>query len=155
MHHPKVMRARGFTLIEILVVLLIMGITLRFALLSFGDFGEKRRIITMAEQCAQNIQFLQQQALIQSQTLGITVQAHGYTVMSFNPDTQQWVTIQGAQHSYPPNVILHLQARQNTPIVINPLGEVSAFRLDFGTSSHPPYARVIGTQHQVQWTPAP
>ncbi len=34
----------GFTLIEILVVIVIVGITLSFALLAFGDFGSERRI---------------------------------------------------------------------------------------------------------------
>ncbi len=35
---------KGFTLIEILIVLMIIGITLSFAILSFGDFGEGRKV---------------------------------------------------------------------------------------------------------------
>ncbi len=43
-------RNKGFTLIEILIVIVIIGITIGFALLAFGDFGESKRIIAALEQ---------------------------------------------------------------------------------------------------------
>ena len=40
---------KGFTLIEVMVVVVIIGITIGFAMLSFGDFGQSRRLLTAAE----------------------------------------------------------------------------------------------------------
>lgn len=128
--------AQGFTLIEILVVMLILGITITFAMLSFGDFGVKRRVVLATEQFVNFVKLVQQQAVLETSTLGIIVDQNTYQAMRFDPD-QGW-------QSFPVNSIfrmrefpssVHLQfkpriASGHAPqIVINESGEMNRFQL--------------------------
>ena len=76
-------RPKGFTLIEILIVIVIIGITIGFALIAFGDFGEGKRIRFAAEQLINTIKLSQQKAILESSTLGLKVDQSSYRVFKF------------------------------------------------------------------------
>ncbi len=141
---------RGFTLIEILVVLLIIGITLGFAMLAFGDFGGNRRIIVAAEQFVNYVKFIQQDAILETGTLGIKLDQNGYQVMRFIP-LKNWQPMlkKGVFHQqrFPSNALVHLEnnSQMDGPqIIINAAGDMSAFSLNFGSKKQANIARVIG-----------
>ena len=131
---------KGFTLIEILVVLLIIGITLGFALLAFGDFGGKRRIIIAAEQFTNYVKLVQQQAILETSTLGIQLDNKGYQVVRFE-SSRDWSPMPSKgifrQQHFPDSLILtikSLASKQGQPaIIINATGDTTPFTLDFGT----------------------
>lgn len=135
---------RGFTLIEILVVVIIMGITIGFALLAFGDFGASRRAVLAAEQFSSFIKLAQEQAIIEGSTLGIDVNSSGYSTYRFTQG--RWQQISGSNvfrtHNFPDNVSasLRLGIRNNKNkdpnIIISASGEVSSFIIDFGTNKN-------------------
>ncbi|MDI9819498.1 MULTISPECIES: type II secretion system minor pseudopilin GspH [unclassified Legionella] len=133
------MRAKGFTLIEILVVLIIIGITIGFALLSFGDFGASRRATVSAEQFSTYIKLVQQQAILEMSTLGVQVNQDNYRTFRLERDSWQLMPEKGIFHTryFPENVIVNLQKAANTfktpNIIIHSSGDITAFKLSFGT----------------------
>lgn len=136
----RLSKTHGFTLIELLVVLLIIGITLSFGLMAFGDFGEKRRIINVAEQFINDMHALQQQAIIENSTLGIKIEQHQYSIWRFNFMQNIWEkdnSAKSSQHTvFPKQVIVNLQHR-NPDIIINSLGEINTNNIEFGSQNKP------------------
>ena len=148
------MKNNGFTLIEILVVLLIIGITMGFALMSFGDFGEKRRIIVAAEQFTQYVKLVQQQAILETSTLGINFKNDGYQVLRFKAPAS-WIALPAnsifhRQH-FPKGLVINLRKishKRGTPvIIIHSSGDMTAFTLDFGTTKQATLATIIGLRN--------
>lgn len=143
----------GFTLIEILVVLLIIGITLGFALLAFGDFGGQRRIVIAAEQFVNYVKFIQQEAILETGTLGITFNQTGYQVMRFQPPNNwQFIPKTGVfhHHKFPSNAVVNFEnsaAKIGEPqIIINAAGDMTPFTLKFSSTKQVNIANVIGSQ---------
>jgi general secretion pathway protein H len=141
----------GFTLIEILVVLLIIGISLGFALLAFGDFGGDRRIIMAAEQFVNYIQFIQHEALLENNTLGIRLDQNSYQMMRFDT-TNNWQTVPSKNifrpHYFPRNAMIQFDGTTvkspNPQIIINPSGDMNNFILTVGTSKLKNLVKVVG-----------
>ena len=143
--------SNGFTLIEILVVVLIIGITIGFALLAFGDFGSKRRILLSAEQFINYVKFTQHQAILETSTLGIMLNNNGYQILRFQPPS----TWQGMpnktifhQQRFPQGAIVRLDSNtaksSNPQIIINSSGDMTTFKLNLGSEKDATIATVIG-----------
>ena len=144
---------QGFTLIEILVVILIVGITLGFALMAFGDFGEKRRIIVAAEQFNAYVKLVQQQAILETSTLGINIHKNGYQILRFQPP-DKWVFMSSRSifhdQYFPRGLVINLRnntkKRGNPTIIINSSGDMTAFTLDFGSTTQAAMMTLVGTR---------
>lgn len=106
---------RGFTLIEILVVVLIIGITLGFTMLAFGDFGAGRKAVVSAEQFSSYIQLVQQRALFEANTLGVRVSKDGYETYHVVAGTWQPMPTKSIFHrrDFPDNVLVNLNSTVN------------------------------------------
>lgn len=144
---------RGFTLIEILVVVVIIGITLGFALLSFGDFGAGRRAIVSAEQFSSYINLVQQRAILESNAFAININKDGYETLRFYRGGWQPMPAKSIFHwrSFPNSIEVglrnNIKHRLKTPdIIINSSGDMSEFIVDFGTSKKPDIATLVGQQ---------
>src|SRR5262245_23987098 len=138
----------GFTLIEILVVILIIGITLGFAMIAFGDFGESRRIMVAAEQLSNTIELAQQQAILENSTLGLRVDNEGYQILKFQ-QSNKWSEINHAVFKrihFPKNTLihLHLTSAAKNFIVLSPTGDMTPFSLDMGNTKNPKLVILIG-----------
>jgi general secretion pathway protein H len=150
--HLRIKRgcSAGFTLIEILVVVLIIGITTSFVMLSFGDFGEKRKIINAAQQFADYVTMVKKEAILESNTLSIKIKGHRYDVLRFK-SPNKWrhmsETIFKNQH-FPKqvNVYLTINKRKSkkSSIIVNPSGDITPFELKFGKTGNKIIATVTG-----------
>ncbi len=79
---------RGFTLIEILVVMVIIGVVTGVALLSIGSGGRDREVKQEAQRLAAVLQLASQHAVMQSTQLGLRVGGDGYSFLEL--DHGEW-----------------------------------------------------------------
>lgn len=133
---------RGFTLIEILIVIVIIGITAGFALIAFGDFGEGRRVQFAAEQLVNTLKLSQQKAILETSTLGLRIDSKSYQILRFE-NVSSWRPISDKGvfkvNYFPKNTIITLKttnkAAPGSPaIIINSTGDMTPFTLEFGTN---------------------
>lgn len=86
----------GFTLIEVLVVLLILSVVAAFATLSINSYLRNREIRLLTEQLKISIPVARNQALLTANTLGLFITPHSYRYYQFrieNNQKGQWLPI--------------------------------------------------------------
>lgn len=141
---------KGFTLIEILIVMVIIGITIGFAMLAFGDFGEGRRILASAEQLVNTLKLGQQQAILETSTLGLRINSQNYQLLKYQ---NGWAPFSNKGifkvTTFPTNTIVNLKTGFNptssTPsIIINASGDMTPFVLTIGSVKEPEIATITG-----------
>lgn len=146
---------KGFTLIEILIVIVIIGITLGFAMIAFGDFGGSKRILFSAEQLANNVRLAQQQAILETNTYGLIIDNNSYQILKFQNETNwQSVSEKGIFKTwyFPKNMVITLKTytkptRGIPPIIINSSGDMTPFTLGFGTNKENTLTVLTGSQN--------
>lgn len=123
-------------MVEILVVLLIFGITLSLALMVFGDFGARRRVVFASEQFVNYIKLVQQQAVLEMSTLGIRVNQSTYQALRFDPFSG-WRMFPAngifRQHAFPASTELRfhpsISSGNGPELVMNESGDITPFHL--------------------------
>lgn len=145
---------QGFTLIEILIVIVIIGITVGFALIAFGDFGASRRLQFAAEQLANTIKLSQQQAILESSTLGLRVDNTGYQILKFQNTTWNPISNKGIFKLtyFPSNTTINLITTNapsiGTPaILIHSSGDLTPFTIEFAINKNPVTTTLTGSQN--------
>lgn len=88
-------KTRGFTLIEILVVIVIVATIVSIALLSINVAGRDDELERERRRLASIIQAAQDDALMQGREFGIEIMASSYRFVEFDPLTRQWAEIVG------------------------------------------------------------
>ena len=86
---------RGFTLIEILVVVIIVATMVSIALLSVGVIGEDNELDTERRRLATLIEMAQDDAMMQGREFGIELMSSSYRFVEFDPLTRQWAEVPG------------------------------------------------------------
>lgn len=143
---------QGFTLIEMMIVLVIISITVSFAMLSFGDFGGKRRMRVNAEQFVHYVKLAQQQAVLETSTLGIAIDNNQYRLLRFSPLSNKWEPLNKSRlkpRTFSEKVFLDSPAiphKKNSPdIIVQASGDITPFKIDLSTTQTPMLS-VIGNQ---------
>lgn len=83
-------RAGGFTLIEILVVVLIISIVTVGAILSLSALGHDDQLDTERDRLVDLLNYARDQASLQTRELGLYCTLDGYRFLEFNPLTNLW-----------------------------------------------------------------
>ena len=87
--------ARGFTLIEILVVIVIIATIVSIALLSINVGGDDAELETERRRLASLIETIQDEAVLQGREFGIELMTASYRFVEFDPLTRQWAEVSG------------------------------------------------------------
>ena len=97
---PARASASGFTLIEILVVVVIIAVITAGAILSLSTVGHDRELETERDRLVSLLNYAREQAELQTRELGLYCTQDGYRFLAFDPLTNLWkdVTEDDALH---------------------------------------------------------
>lgn len=167
--HARVERSNnnsneGFTLIEILITIAIIGIIIAFAVFAVGDFGQSRRIKSAAEELDLLIGLVQEQAVLEPAVFGINIQPKGYGFFEFvlkdRKTGGKWESLAHDEvlfnHTFPSQMSVSIKPLRNDfnlaapatsqlpQIIISPNGNMTPFIIDMGKVNSAPSIRIIG-----------
>lgn len=119
---------RGFTLLEILVVLMMVGVLMGIAVTTLTFDRTEQRLITHSDAFVQLYRAAQDEALLSGQPLRIKLMPQGWQL-------EKRVSYQWTAFSLTENAMLHLpeglvaELSPNKPMMIMPSGQSSPFTL--------------------------
>ena len=88
-------RQPGFTLIEILVVVIIIATISGIALMSISLVGDDRELSTERKRLAALIEMVQDEATMQGREFGLELMNSTYRFVEFDPFTARWSEVLG------------------------------------------------------------
>jgi len=143
-------RRAGFTLIEILVVVIIIAVVTSIAVLSVGVLGKDRGLETEGDRYADVATAAMEQAQLEGRDFGIHFAPSRYEVLTYVTRRQRWESVEDdrlyAAHELPAGVAARLEI-EGKPIVfvedkpgvarvpqvlLYSSGDASPYRLSFG-----------------------
>lgn len=150
----------GFTLIEILIVLLIISIVMGMAVMSIHT-NQNKRAEMLADQLVNVIRLAEQEAMLRPATLGLGLTENTYTFYRYQPDPDpkqpHWIAISAgplSRHVFSSSLAITVNingqtvALDNEPhIMISPNGDITPFILRIGKINSPPHYQVTGQEN--------
>ena len=88
-------RSPGFTLIEVLVVLVIAGVLFSVLVLSFGAVGNDRDLQRDARRLGSLLELAGEEAELQGRDFGVEFIRNGYRFVEYDPIFERWGDILG------------------------------------------------------------
>lgn len=105
---PRAILARGFTLIEVLVVMVLVAMMLSLAVVSIGD-GFQREMRGEAERLQAVLMAAADEAIYNNSSIGIYFSKDGYLLLRHDPVVKGWVAMANrpfTQHRLPENMLI-------------------------------------------------
>jgi len=96
-------KINGFTLIEIMVVMVLIGVILTFATLSIGDGGLERKLEQEAQRLASLLTLASQESIMQSKEMGVFFDRQGYYFYVLGE--QQWHALTDPDDIFRPRIL--------------------------------------------------
>lgn len=154
---------RGFTLIEILVVLFIISIVTTVALLTISR-NQNRALDVFAKEFTQRLSLAEEQAMLQPSVLGLSIAENGYQFTRYHSQQGEkkssWLPTQDkllGDHAIPLGIELNVEVggkklaenkdekKNATPqIVISTNGDITPFTIYVGKTGQSPRYMISG-----------
>jgi len=87
--------SRGFTLVEILVVVVIIGVISSMVVLSFGIADDERELDKQARRLVSLLELTADEATLQGRDFGLEIMSGGYRFVELDPLLEQWNEVFG------------------------------------------------------------
>ncbi|MDX1634565.1 MAG: type II secretion system minor pseudopilin GspH [Marinobacter sp.] len=88
---PQTQRGRGFTMIEILVVLIVVGLLAALAVANLGGSAQQRELENTARELFLLMQTASEQAVLNNQELGMVLEDDSYRFLVYDELEREWV----------------------------------------------------------------
>jgi general secretion pathway protein H len=125
-----VSRRAGFTLIEMLVVVLIIGLLAAGALITFGGGNRDTQLERELERVNALLDYVREQAELQTREFGLRIDAGGYQFVVFDTLTAQWAAAEAddaLRHRTLPAGLLQRLVVEGRTVVVGPRKEIEEF----------------------------
>ena len=92
--------SQGFTLIEMIVVLVIIGIVASMALIAFSHFGESQNLAQQTQLTQGVLNYVRQDAIVNQNVSGVRFVPNGFQLVLLNADHQfmDWNPVESSSH---------------------------------------------------------
>jgi general secretion pathway protein H len=87
------MRSKGFTLVEILVVIVIMAIVISLAVLSIGTTGRDAQLDEESRRIEGLVGLLHERALLEGRDFGLRIEPAAYEFVVYDSRRDRWVPL--------------------------------------------------------------
>src|SRR5882724_5332760 len=86
------MRSKGFTLVEILVVIVIMAVVISITVLSVSSTGRDSQLDEESRRIEGLIGLLHERALLEGRDFGLRIEPAAYEFVVYDPRRDRWMT---------------------------------------------------------------
>jgi len=118
------MRSRGFTLVEILVVVVIMAVVISLAVLSIGVTGRDSQLDEESRRIEGLVDLLHERAMLEGRDFGLRIEPTAYEFVVYDPTHDRWLTLTQEQEfrhrDLPKGVTLQLEL-DSVVVVLKPI----------------------------------
>jgi general secretion pathway protein H len=115
------MRSKGFTLVEILVVVVIMAVVISLAVLSIGTTGRDSQLDQEGRRIEALIDLLHERASLEGRDFGVSLQPSGYDFLVYDTIRDAWHKFdqenEYRHRELPKGVSFQLQLDQQTVVL--------------------------------------
>ncbi len=87
------MRSKGFTLVEILVVVVIMAIVISLAILAVGTTGRDTQLDEESRRIEGLVGMLHERGLLEGRDFGLRIEPTAYEFVVYEPRRDRWMTL--------------------------------------------------------------
>ncbi len=118
------MRSKGFTLVEILVVLVIMAVVISLAVLSINATGRDSQLDEESRRIEGLVGLLHERALLEGRDFGLRIEPSAYEFVVYDTRRDRWVMLNQEQeyrHRELPKGIRFLLQLDSQTVVIKPI----------------------------------
>jgi general secretion pathway protein H len=118
------MRSKGFTLVEILVVVVIMAVVISLAVLSIGVTGRDNQLDQEGRRIQALIDLLHERAVLEGRDFGVSIQPNAYDFLVYDTIRDVWLKFdqenEYRHRELPSGVSFQLQLDQQTVVLKAP-----------------------------------